>query len=86
MIRDDHGRKMSKSLGNVILPEYIINGVTLDDLIKDTEESFKEGVISQREMELSIESQKKTFPNGIEKCGTDGLRFSLCNYDIQGKN
>lgn len=29
MVRDAHGRKMSKSLGNVIDPNNVIHGVTL---------------------------------------------------------
>jgi valyl-tRNA synthetase len=33
MIRDSQGRKMSKSLGNVIDPLEIINGCTLKSLI-----------------------------------------------------
>ncbi|KAL0338421.1 UNVERIFIED_CONTAM: Valine--tRNA ligase, mitochondrial 1 [Sesamum angustifolium] len=38
MIRDAHGRKMSKSLGNVIDPLEVINGITLKGLHKRLEE------------------------------------------------
>lgn len=32
MVRDAHGRKMSKSLGNVIDPLAVLDGITLEGL------------------------------------------------------
>ncbi len=38
MVRDAHGRKMSKSLGNIIDPLDVISGVTLEELQKSLEQ------------------------------------------------
>ena len=38
MVRDKYGRKMSKSLGNVIDPLEVINGCTLGDLLSKIDE------------------------------------------------
>lgn len=79
MIRDAHGRKMSKSLGNVIDPLEVINGVALKDLHKRLEE----GNLDPTELETAKEGQAKDFPNGIPECGTDALRFALVSYTAQ---
>ncbi|KAG8374248.1 hypothetical protein BUALT_Bualt11G0111500 [Buddleja alternifolia] len=79
MIRDAHGRKMSKSLGNVIDPIEVIGGVTLEDLHKRLEE----GNLDPNELKTAKEGQKKDFPNGIPECGADALRFALVSYTAQ---
>ena len=79
MIRDAHGRKMSKSLGNVIDPLEVINGVTLDALHKRLEE----GNLDPKELVVAKEGQVKDFPNGISECGADALRFALVSYTAQ---
>lgn len=38
MVRDKYGRKMSKSLGNVIDPLEVIYGCKLEDLLRKIEE------------------------------------------------
>ena len=38
MVRDKYGRKMSKSLGNVIDPLEVINGCALTDLLAKIDE------------------------------------------------
>ncbi|XP_020258014.1 valine--tRNA ligase, mitochondrial 1-like [Asparagus officinalis] len=79
MIRDAHGRKMSKSLGNVIDPLEVINGISLEGLHKRLEE----GNLDPKELEIAKEGQKKDFKDGIAECGADALRFALISYTAQ---
>jgi len=67
MVRDAHGRKMSKSLGNVLDPIDVTEGIALEDMHK----KLKEGNLDPTEVETAIAGQKKDFPNGISECGTD---------------
>ena len=80
MIRDAHGRKMSKSLGNVIDPIDVIQGLSLENL----HEKLHEGNLDTAEIEKAKVGQKKDFPKGIPQCGTDALRFALCAYSGGG--
>ncbi|KAL5720040.1 valine--tRNA ligase [Ranunculus cassubicifolius] len=79
MIRDAHGRKMSKSLGNVIDPLEVINGISLEGLHK----RLTEGNLDPKELDIATKGQKKDFPKGIEECGADALRFALVSYTAQ---
>uniref|UniRef100_A0A4W5MHP0 Valine--tRNA ligase, mitochondrial n=1 Tax=Hucho hucho TaxID=62062 RepID=A0A4W5MHP0_9TELE len=82
LVRDKHGRKMSKSLGNVIDPLDVISGISLERL----QEKVKEGNLDPRESMVAMEAQRKDFPKGIPECGTDALRFALCSYQAQGED
>ncbi|ESK83669.1 valine-trna ligase [Moniliophthora roreri MCA 2997] len=82
MIRDAHGRKMSKSLGNVIDPIDVIQGLSLEEL----HEKLHEGNLDEKEIAKAKAGQKKDFPKGIPQCGTDALRFALCAYSAGGRD
>jgi valyl-tRNA synthetase len=82
MVRDAHGRKMSKSLGNVIDPTNVIEGISLDKL----HESLMGGNLDPAEVEKAKAGQKIDFPDGIEECGADALRFALVSYTAQGRD
>ncbi|KAI9432156.1 hypothetical protein BJY52DRAFT_1231946 [Lactarius psammicola] len=82
MIRDAHGRKMSKSLGNVIDPLDVIQGLFVENL----HEKLYEGNLDAAEIEKAKLGQKKDFPKGIPQCGTDALRFALCAYSGGGRD
>nr|XP_027778841.1 valine--tRNA ligase, mitochondrial isoform X2 [Marmota flaviventris] len=80
MVRDRQGRKMSKSLGNVLDPRDIISGVELQVL----QEKLRDGNLDPAELAIAAAAQKKDFPHGIPECGTDALRFALCSHGALG--
>lgn len=82
MVRDAHGRKMSKSLGNVIDPVDVIEGVTLEAL----QQQLEGGNLDAKEVEKAKEGQRQDFPRGIPECGTDAMRFALCAYTSSNRD
>ncbi|KAL7298208.1 hypothetical protein TKK_0009203 [Trichogramma kaykai] len=80
---DANGRKMSKSSGNVILPENVINGISLEDLNDQAKASHNAGILSDSELKRTTGMNKKLFPNGIPECGVDALRLTLCSHNIK---
>lgn len=81
LIRDSEGRKMSKSLGNVIDPLDVMEGITLPEL----HEKLLVGNLAEKEYERAKKFQKAAFADGIPECGADALRFCLANYTTGGK-
>ena len=59
MIRDAHGRKMSKSLGNVIDPLDVIQGLPLEAL----HEKLYEGSLDEKDTESQSRAEEG-FPQG----------------------
>lgn len=80
LIRDRLGRKMSKSLGNVIDPLDVISGLPLADL----QAKLEGGNLDPKEVKIAQATQAADFPKGIPQCGADALRFGLLGYTRQG--
>lgn len=80
LVRDSEGRKMSKSLGNVIDPIDIMEGISLNDL----NAKLLLGNLDPKELEKATKWQKSAFPSGIPECGSDALRYSLIQYTTGG--
>lgn len=83
MVCDSQDRKMSKSLGNTIEPEHVVNGISLQQLDEILKRNLDSGVLSSDEYERSIKTQRSLFPQGIPECGTDALRFTLCQQSVK---
>ncbi|KAI9497019.1 tRNA synthetases class I-domain-containing protein [Zychaea mexicana] len=81
MVRDAQGRKMSKSLGNVIDPLHVIEGVSLETM----QENLKNSNLPPKEIEKSVKNLQDEYPSGIPACGTDSLRFALIAYTQQSR-
>ena len=82
LVRDSEGRKMSKSLGNVIDPLDVMDGISLETL----QEKLKSGNLDPKEIATATKFQKTSFPDGIPECGADALRFSLIAYSTGGRS
>ncbi|GKZ73406.1 hypothetical protein CBS63078_4126 [Aspergillus niger] len=80
LIRDSEGRKMSKSLGNVVDPLDVMEGIQLQEL----HAKLLTGNLAEKEVATATRYQKKAFPKGIPECGADALRFALVSYTTGG--
>lgn len=78
LIRDSSGRKMSKSLGNVIDPLDVIEGMDM----KQMTDRVKESNLDEKEIEKAIKDIQQNLPNGLKAAGSDSLRFAMLRHDL----
>ena len=60
--------------------------VGIDEIAPRDGSNLPKEVLDAKEVKKAQAGQKADYPNGIEECGTDALRFALVSYTSQGRD